>query len=97
MAILAEVKSHVGVRVMTDIHEPFQAVLAAETADVLQIPAFLCRQTDLLRAAASTSRVVHVKKGQWCDAQVRHLGLSVDGLLVGCRCSVGRLGQQVMA
>ncbi len=62
---LAEVKARAGVPVLTDIHEPGQAARAAEVADVLQIPAFLCRQTDLLVAAARTGRAVNVKKGQF--------------------------------
>jgi 2-dehydro-3-deoxyphosphooctonate aldolase (KDO 8-P synthase) len=63
--VLAEVKARLGVPVLTDIHEPGQARPAAEVADVLQIPAFLCRQTDLLLAAAETGRAVNVKKGQF--------------------------------
>jgi 2-dehydro-3-deoxyphosphooctonate aldolase (KDO 8-P synthase) len=54
-----------GIPVLTDIHEPSQAELVAEAADILQIPAFLCRQTDLLVAAGSTGRVVNIKKGQF--------------------------------
>ena len=65
LKVLAEVKARVGVPVLTDIHEPGQAGPAAEVADVLQIPAFLCRQTDLLLAAAATGRAVNVKKGQF--------------------------------
>jgi 2-dehydro-3-deoxyphosphooctonate aldolase (KDO 8-P synthase) len=65
LAILAAVKERSGVPVLTDIHESWQAEPAAEVADVLQIPAFLCRQTDLLRAAARTGRAVNVKKGQF--------------------------------
>jgi 2-dehydro-3-deoxyphosphooctonate aldolase (KDO 8-P synthase) len=63
--VLAKVKKHVGVPVITDIHEPWQAERAAEVADILQIPAFLCRQTDLLIAAAKTGKTVNVKKGQF--------------------------------
>ncbi len=63
--ILKLVKERAKVPVLTDIHEPAQAMVAAEVADVLQIPAFLCRQTDLLVAAARTGRVVNVKKGQF--------------------------------
>lgn len=63
--ILKLVKERVKVPVLTDIHEPAQAMVAAEVADVLQIPAFLCRQTDLLVAAARTGRVVNIKKGQF--------------------------------
>lgn len=65
LEILAQVKKDVGVPVITDIHEPWQAEKAAEVADILQIPAFLCRQTDLLIAAAETGRAVNVKKGQF--------------------------------
>jgi 2-dehydro-3-deoxyphosphooctonate aldolase (KDO 8-P synthase) len=70
---LAQVKAEVGVPVLTDIHEPWQAEPVAEVADVLQIPAFLCRQTDLLVAAARTHRVVNVKKGQFlAPLDIRH-------------------------
>jgi len=62
---LARVKAETGLPVITDIHEPFHAAKAAEVVDVLQIPAFLCRQTDLLVAAGETGRVVSIKKGQW--------------------------------
>lgn len=65
LEILARVKSEVGVPVITDIHEPWHAEKAAEVADILQIPAFLCRQTDLLVAAAKTGKAVNVKKGQF--------------------------------
>jgi 2-dehydro-3-deoxyphosphooctonate aldolase (KDO 8-P synthase) len=61
------------VPILTDIHEPGQAGPAAEVADILQIPAFLCRQTDLLLAAAATGRAVNVKKGQFLAPQdMRH-------------------------
>jgi 2-dehydro-3-deoxyphosphooctonate aldolase (KDO 8-P synthase) len=62
---LARVKAETGLPILTDVHEAAQAKLAAEVADVLQIPAFLCRQTDLLVAAGCTGRPVNVKKGQW--------------------------------
>ncbi|MCU0549106.1 MAG: 3-deoxy-8-phosphooctulonate synthase [Leptolyngbya sp. Prado105] len=65
LAILQKVKEKIGVPVLTDIHESNQAAIAAEVVDVLQIPAFLCRQTDLLIAAAETGRTVNVKKGQF--------------------------------
>jgi 2-dehydro-3-deoxyphosphooctonate aldolase (KDO 8-P synthase) len=65
IAWLAEVKDKFGLPVLTDIHLPEQAGPVAEVADVLQIPAFLCRQTDLLLAAARTKRIVNVKKGQF--------------------------------
>jgi 2-dehydro-3-deoxyphosphooctonate aldolase (KDO 8-P synthase) len=73
LRILSEVKARAGVPVLTDIHEPWQAKPAAEVADVLQIPAFLCRQTDLLVAAAETGRAINVKKGQFLAPQdMRH-------------------------
>jgi 2-dehydro-3-deoxyphosphooctonate aldolase (KDO 8-P synthase) len=64
-AMLAEVGAAIGVPVTTDIHSPEEALIAAESIDLLQIPAFLCRQTDLIVAAAKTGRVVNVKKGQF--------------------------------
>ena len=63
--IFAELKLRLGIPVLTDVHEPDQCARVAEAVDVLQIPAFLCRQTDLLVAAAKTGRVVNVKKGQF--------------------------------
>lgn len=65
LKILEKVKKEVGVPVLTDIHESYQAEPVAEVVDVLQIPAFLCRQTDLLLAAARTGKAVNVKKGQF--------------------------------
>jgi 2-dehydro-3-deoxyphosphooctonate aldolase (KDO 8-P synthase) len=65
LRILQKVKDQVEVPVLTDIHESYQAAIVAEVADVLQIPAFLCRQTDLLMAAAATGKTVNVKKGQF--------------------------------
>jgi len=65
LAILAKVKEEVGVPVITDIHEPWQAAEVAKVVDMLQIPAFLCRQTDLIVAAAETGLPVNVKKGQF--------------------------------
>src|SRR5438093_13386025 len=65
LRILASIKSRSHVPVLTDIHEPSHAAAAADVADVLQIPAFLCRQTDLLVAAAKTGRIVNIKKGQF--------------------------------
>ncbi|MSR20657.1 MAG: 3-deoxy-8-phosphooctulonate synthase [Gemmatimonadetes bacterium] len=62
---LARVKDETGLPVLTDIHEPAQAEAAARVVDALQIPAFLCRQTDLLVAAGSTGKPVNIKKGQW--------------------------------
>lgn len=65
MRILSEVKNEVGVKICTDIHEPWQAEKAAKVCDIIQIPAFLCRQTDLLVAAAKTGKLVNVKKAQF--------------------------------
>ncbi|MBM6776928.1 3-deoxy-8-phosphooctulonate synthase [Collinsella tanakaei] len=65
LEILQEVKDKYGVKIVTDIHEPWQAAPAAEVADIIQIPAFLCRQTDLLIAAARTGKIVNVKKAQF--------------------------------
>jgi 2-dehydro-3-deoxyphosphooctonate aldolase (KDO 8-P synthase) len=65
LQILCSVRQHFGVPTTTDIHLPEQAALAAEVVDLLQIPAFLCRQTDLLGAAAATGKPVNVKKGQF--------------------------------
>jgi 2-dehydro-3-deoxyphosphooctonate aldolase (KDO 8-P synthase) len=78
LRVLAEVKKQLGVPVLTDIHEPAQAAPAADVADVLQIPAFLCRQTDLIRAAARTGRAVNIKKGQFlAPDDVRHAAAKV--------------------
>ncbi|HEX5005417.1 MAG TPA: 3-deoxy-8-phosphooctulonate synthase [Gemmatimonadales bacterium] len=66
---LERVRAASGLPILTDIHEPHQAAAAAAVADVLQIPAFLCRQTDLLVAAGATGRPVNVKKGQWMHAE----------------------------
>ena len=65
LELLSEVKKEFDLPIVTDIHEPYQAELAAEVADILQIPAFLCRQTDLLVAAAKTGKIVNIKKGQF--------------------------------
>ncbi|MEQ8476385.1 3-deoxy-8-phosphooctulonate synthase [Fulvivirga sp.] len=65
LKLLSEVKSRLGVPIVTDIHESYQAAEVATVADVLQIPAFLCRQTDLLIAAAETGKMVKVKRGQF--------------------------------
>jgi 2-dehydro-3-deoxyphosphooctonate aldolase (KDO 8-P synthase) len=65
LARLGRVRAACGLPVLTDVHEPSQARAAAEVVDVLQIPAFLCRQTDLLVAAGCTEKPVNVKKGQW--------------------------------
>jgi 2-dehydro-3-deoxyphosphooctonate aldolase (KDO 8-P synthase) len=73
LVTLGRVREEVGVPVLTDIHEPWHAVRAAEVADVLQVPAFLSRQTDLITAAARTGRVVNLKKGQFlAPLDMRH-------------------------
>jgi len=69
MEMLQKVKEQFNLPVTTDIHEPFQAAIAAEVVDILQIPAFLCRQTDLLVAAAKTGKIVNVKKAQFLSGQ----------------------------
>ena len=65
LQMLADIKSKYGLRVLTDIHESYQAAPAGEVCDVLQIPAFLCRQTDLLVAAAKTGKIINIKKAQF--------------------------------
>ena len=69
MQMLADIKSRYRLRILTDIHESWQAAPVADVADVLQIPAFLCRQTDLLVAAARTGRTVNIKKAQFLSGQ----------------------------
>ena len=69
LQMLADVKERFGLKILTDIHEAYQASPAGEVADVLQIPAFLCRQTDLLVAAAKTGRVVNIKKAQFLSGR----------------------------
>ncbi|MEQ8790661.1 MAG: 3-deoxy-8-phosphooctulonate synthase [Pirellulaceae bacterium] len=84
LRILDRVRREIGVPVTTDIHEPAQAAAVAEVCELLQIPAFLCRQTDLLEAAAKTGRAVNVKKGQFLAPwDMRNV---LDKLLAfGCR------------
>ncbi len=65
LKILSEVKNSLGIPVLTDIHSETEAEIAAEVADILQIPAFLCRQTEILQAAGKTGKVVNIKKGQF--------------------------------
>lgn len=69
LQMLSDVKSRYGLRILTDIHEAWQAQPAGEVCDVLQIPAFLCRQTDLLVAAAKTGRTVNIKKAQFLSGR----------------------------
>jgi len=69
LAVLAKVRARIGVPVLTDVHTEAQAGAAARVADILQIPAFLCRQTDLIAAAVRTSRIVNLKKGQFLSPE----------------------------
>lgn len=69
LQMLADIKSKYGLRILTDIHESWQAAPVGEVADVIQIPAFLCRQTDLLVAAAKTGRTVNIKKAQFLSGR----------------------------
>ncbi|MBQ6162510.1 MAG: 3-deoxy-8-phosphooctulonate synthase [Prevotella sp.] len=69
LQMLADVKMKYGLRILTDIHESYQAAAVGEVADVIQIPAFLCRQTDLLTAAARTGRIVNIKKAQFLSGR----------------------------
>lgn len=69
LEILKRVKENVGVKVVTDIHEPWQAEPVGKVVDIVQIPAFLCRQTDLLEAAARTGKIVNVKKAQFMSPE----------------------------
>lgn len=84
LRILAEIKQTLAVPVLSDIHEPSQAAPAAKVLDVLQIPAFLCRQTDLLHAAAQTGLPVNVKKGQFLSpAEMKNVAGKLEES--GCR------------
>lgn len=69
LQMMADIKSKYGLRLLTDIHESYQAAPVGEVVDVLQIPAFLCRQTDLLVAAAKTGKIVNVKKAQFLSGE----------------------------
>lgn len=76
LRVLSKIREQFGVPVVTDIHAVEEAAMAAEVADVLQIPAFLCRQTDLLVAAAKTGKVINIKKGQFLSGE--SMGFAVD-------------------
>jgi 2-dehydro-3-deoxyphosphooctonate aldolase (KDO 8-P synthase) len=69
LAVLAKVREKIGVPVLTDVHTEAQVAAAAQAVDILQIPAFLCRQTDLIEAAAQTGKIVNLKKGQFLSPQ----------------------------
>ncbi len=75
LKILAEVRQAIGLPVVSDIHDPAQAAVAANVLDLLQIPAFLCRQTDLLQAAGQTGRPVNIKKGQFMSPEMMRLAV----------------------
>ena len=76
LVVLERVKKELGVPVLTDIHEPGQAAIAAKVVDVLQVPAFLARQTDLLQACGRTGKTINVKKGQFMSPQ--EMGNAID-------------------
>lgn len=76
LALLAEVRAHTGLPLLTDVHLPAECAPAAAVVDVLQVPAFLCRQTDLVRAAGATGRPVNLKRGQFLDP--RQMGFVAD-------------------
>lgn len=79
LRILAEVKEEFGIPILTDIHSDAEILPAAEVADVLQIPAFLCRQTELLQAAGATGRAVNIKKGQFmAPSDMKHQAAKVE-------------------
>ncbi len=79
LRVLEKVRREVGLPILTDIHSPEQAAIAAEVVDILQIPAFLCRQTDLLVAAGKTGKPVNIKKGQFvAPGDMKHLVRKVE-------------------
>jgi len=79
LAILSEVRAQIGCPVLTDVHLPEQCAVAAQAVDIIQIPAFLCRQTDLLIAAARTGAVINVKKGQFLAPwDMRHVAEKIS-------------------
>lgn len=75
LAVLAKVKADLNLPIVTDIHTEQEAAWAAQVADVLQIPAFLCRQTDLLVAAAKTGKIINIKKGQFMSPEAMHFAV----------------------
>jgi len=80
LPIFAEIRESLRLPVLTDVHQPDQCAIAAQAVDILQIPAFLCRQTDLLVAAARTGRVVNVKKGQFLAPwDMKHVVAKLEG------------------
>jgi 2-dehydro-3-deoxyphosphooctonate aldolase (KDO 8-P synthase) len=89
LAALDRVRARTGLRVLTDVHLPGQCAAAAQVADVLQIPAFLCRQTDLLIAAGATGKPVNVKKGQWLQPE------GMQGAVAKVREGAGNRGGEI--
>src|SRR5579862_7236308 len=69
LAVLAKIRQELDLPVLTDVHSETQVAMAAEVADLLQIPAFLCRQTDLINASVATGKIVNIKKGQFLSPQ----------------------------
>lgn len=91
--ILASIKEELDIPVLTDIHNAQQAQQVAEVCDVLQIPAFLCRQTDLVEAAASTGRIVNIKKGQFVSPEAsKHLVDKVKAVSESCQVALTERG-----
>ena len=79
LSILSDVKKEIGIPVLTDVHLPDQCSAVAEVCDVLQIPAFLCRQTDLLQAAGKTGKAVNIKKGQFlAPGKMKHAAEKIE-------------------
>jgi 2-dehydro-3-deoxyphosphooctonate aldolase (KDO 8-P synthase) len=79
LEILKDIKKNYGCKILTDIHLPYQAKKVAEIADIVQIPAFLCRQTDLLVAAGETGKIVNIKKGQFLNPEaVKHIAKKIE-------------------
>ena len=68
LQVFKKIKDTLNIPIITDIHESWQAEQLSEVVDIIQIPAFLCRQTDLLKAVAKTGKIIHVKKGQFCSS-----------------------------
>ena len=68
LRILKRVKDELNLPIITDVHEPYQCEIVEKIVDIIQIPAFLCRQTDLIKAAAKTNKIIHIKKGQFLNA-----------------------------
>ena len=79
LSILADVKKELGIPVLTDVHLPDQCSMVAEVCDVLQIPAFLCRQTDLLLAAGKSGKTINIKKGQFlAPGKMKHTAEKIE-------------------